>query len=100
MRMEVDGKDLVLQPEQNLIAVNLEDQEKRIRKGLEDHGDVSGIVLDLSLVDEIDSLGINLVVGLFKELEKRGLKFRVTGCIQPIKNLFNLFKLSSYFEVT
>lgn len=57
------------------------------------------VVFDLSQVQEIDSLGITLVLGLFKSCQKLGLPFSVEGVSPDIMRVFRLFSLPKVFPV-
>ena len=93
-----DQLEIVL--EENLVASHLDAQELAIREVLNAEDGVNHVVLNMEQVEEIDSLGINLVVGFYKELKGRSIGFSVAHTSRQIRNLFNLFKLSSYFEVS
>lgn len=92
-RIEFIAKD-------NLVAANLENQMSMIKDAMSKNTDAEEVVLNLKNVTEIDSMGINLVVGLYKQVNALGKKFSVTNVSRPILNLFNLFKLTSYFDVS
>jgi len=99
MKTKLEGDVLELILEENLVASNLDKQNEQTKTALEEHSTISALTLNLENVQEIDSLGINLVVGLYKELSNRNKKFSIINASQAIKNLFNLFKLDSYFEI-
>jgi len=92
-----DQLEIVL--EHNLIASHLDIHEKNIREAILRNTGVKMVVMNLEQVDDIDSLGINFVVGIYKDLKEQGCGFAVTHTSGRIRNLFNLFKLSEYFEV-
>ncbi|MDD3049699.1 MAG: STAS domain-containing protein [Candidatus Cloacimonetes bacterium] len=100
MEAKIDNNTLELIFSNNLIASNLDHQLKTSKSFLSEHSDLKNIVLNLENVVEIDSLGINLVVGLYKQVTAEKRQFSVINTSKPIKNLFNLFKLSSYFDVS
>lgn len=100
MQATVENNSLELLALSNLVASNLEKQTQVIKDNLEKNQDIELVILNLENVTEIDSMGINLVVGLFKQTQNKKIKFKVINASRPIINLFNLFKLTSYFEVT
>jgi anti-anti-sigma factor len=99
MESTLQGDVLTLTLDANLVAANLDRYQAETKQVFADNPDAKIIEFDLSNVTEIDSLGINLIVAVYKELSGRSLTFRVTNTSRQIKNLFKLFKLSSYFEV-
>jgi anti-anti-sigma factor len=99
MEFVLQGDVLTATLETNLVAANLDRFQAETRQAFNDHPDAKILEFDLKSVTEIDSLGINLVVAIYKEISGRGMTFRVVNTNRQIKNLFKLFKLSSYFEV-
>ncbi|MCK9329151.1 MAG: STAS domain-containing protein [Candidatus Cloacimonetes bacterium] len=100
MKTVVDGKILEFQALDNLVASNLEVQTQAIKESFDKYTDLDTVILNLSNVNEIDSMGVNLVVGLYKQTQAKKMTFKVSNASRSIINLFNLFKLTSYFEVT
>ena len=58
-----------------------------------------GVVLDLAAVEQLDSLGITLVLGLFKSCQKAGRAFSVEGVKPDIMRVFKLFNLPRFFPI-
>ncbi len=100
MDVKVENNVVELIPKNNLVASNLENQLAVARQALEANSKATSVILNLHNVIEIDSLGINLIVGLYKQCQTKGIEFKVTNTARPIVNLFNLFKLTSYFDVS
>lgn len=99
MDVKVNENILELIANQNLVASNLEEQMNVTKTAIAENPNIEVVELNLEGVEEIDSLGINLVVGLYKQISSSNKKFLVTNTSRSIKNLFNLFKLNAYFEV-
>ena len=99
MESKVNEKSLEIILDNDLVASFLDDQLAAAKDILKNNSEQTEIVLNMQNVKEIDSLGINLVVGLYKQVTSEQKKFKVKNVSKPIKNLFNLFKLSTYFEV-
>ena len=59
----------------------------------------SEVVLDLSSADMVDSLGITLILGLFKSCQQKQLAFRVEGASPDLMRVFKLFSLPRLFPV-
>ena len=57
------------------------------------------VVLDLSSTEQIDSMGITLVVGLFKSCERQKVPFSIEGASQDILRVFKLCSLTKVFPV-
>jgi len=92
------GDGLHLKPKGNLVASTVEAHRAAMTKALEDADAL--VVLDLTSVDQIDSLGITLVLGLFKSCQKAGNTFQVEGVKPDIMRVFKLFNLPKFFSIT
>jgi anti-anti-sigma factor len=91
------GEVLRLTPKSDLVASTVEGHRTSLSKAIED---ASGtVVLDLSAVEQVDSLGITLVLGLFKSCQKAGIAFSIEGVKPDILRVFRLFNLTKFFSV-
>jgi serine/threonine-protein kinase RsbW len=91
------GDVLRLIPKSDLVASTVEQHRTSMMKALESAGDK--VVLDLSSVELLDSLGITLVLGLFKSCQKSGAAFSIEGVKPDILRVFKLFNLTKFFPV-
>jgi len=92
------GDVLRLAPKVDLVASTVEEQRASMMKALETP--VEKVILDLSGVDLVDSLGITLVLGLFKTCQKSGAAFSIEGVKPDILRVFKLFNLTKFFPVS
>jgi len=91
------GDALRLTPKGDLVASTVDDQRASMMKALE--APCTQVVLDLSSVEYLDSLGITLVLGLFKSCQKAGTAFSIE-CVKPdILRVFKLFNLTKFFPI-
>lgn len=88
---------LRLMPKEDLVASTVEGLRAAFAKAVE--GAKGSVVLDLAQVQQIDSLGITLVLGLFKSCRNQGLAFRIQGAHADLQRVFKLFNLTKFFEV-
>ncbi len=58
------------------------------------------IVLDLSRVSFLDSVGLGAMVGLSKVARGRGGRLRLTGASEPVRKLLRLTALDAVFGDT
>jgi len=91
------GEPLRLQPKVDLVASTVEAQRASMMKALE--GRPRGVVLEFHAVDMIDSLGITLVLGLFKTCQKAGVPFSLEGVKPDLMRVFRLFNLPKFFPI-
>lgn len=99
--MQIDNKESIVTIKMDcpLVAANTEKLLEQA-KGIFDKPDAfKSVIIDLTHVEAIDSLGINMLVGLYKECQKHQKTFKVVGASQALKRLFEIFKLTSYFGI-
>ena len=58
------------------------------------------VILDLSRVEMVDSMGLTLVIRLFNTCKEKACPFRVEGASPELGNLFKVLSLSELFPVT
>ncbi len=95
--MSDDTQILRIPMEVNLLASTVEAERSRLQALLQ-HAR-GPVVLDLRKVEEIDSLGITLVLGTFKSCHKNGLPFSLEGVNPDLMRVFRLFSLPKLFPV-
>jgi anti-anti-sigma factor len=91
------GDPLRIKAQSNLIASSVEGERERMLRVLESAQ--GPVILDLSSTHQIDSLGITLVLGLFKSCEKKGLRFSIEGVQTDIMRVFRLFSMTKLFPI-
>lgn len=89
---------LRLTPRGDLVASSVEEERASLLKALESAKKT--VVLDLSPTEQVDSLGITLILGLYKSCQKRGITFSVEGAKADIIRVFKLFSLTKLFAVS
>lgn len=57
----------------------------------------SGLILDLSQVDDIDSAGLGELVNLYRTASDQQCKLAVSGARQRIQDMFAVTRLSEFF---
>ena len=91
------AETLRLKPKVDLVASTVEVQRAAMMKALDSRQ--TAVVLDLTAVEQIDSLGITLVLGLFKTCQKSGIPFSIEGVKPDIMRVFRLFNLPKFFTI-
>ena len=79
------------------MASSVEDQRRFLKEHL---GQATQAVrLELDGAEQVDSLGVTLIVGLYKSCKERGLAFSVIGVNAEVMRLFKFFSLHTVFEL-
>lgn len=97
LKTEKTPEGIRLSPKTDLVASTVEGLKTALAAAIE--GVKGQVTLDLAQVQQIDSLGITLVLGLFKSCQKQGLGFRIQGAHADLQRVFKLFNLTKFFEV-
>jgi anti-anti-sigma factor len=81
----------------NLVASSVEGQREFFLKTLEEPE--RKVVLNLAATEQVDSLGLTLILGLYKTCQKNNIEFEVEGVSPSILRVFRLFSLTKLFPV-
>jgi anti-anti-sigma factor len=100
MLQQVEGDTLQITLEDDLVAANTSQTLAHIQGLLGNHTDCNTVVVNISDVSVMDSLGVNLLVGLYKHCTEKNCSFKVAGASPAILRLFSLYKLTAYFGIT
>lgn len=86
-----------LHPKGDLVASTVEATKRNLLRAIEDAE--GRVVLDMALVKVVDSMGITLVLGLYKTCKGKSLGFEVVNLSPDIHRVFKLFNLTKFFPV-
>ncbi|MGK0290997.1 MAG: anti-anti-sigma factor [bacterium] len=94
-----DGSILICEPHVQVVASNVPEMRDTLIDHLDSDDSWDKLIFDCSQVDTLDSIGINLIVGLLKKTKATGKAFEVHGCNETIIKVFKLFRLTEQFVV-
>lgn len=94
-----DGNKLTCIPEEEIIASNVPTMRETLIAQLDSNTSWTNLTFDCSRVETLDSIGINLIVGLYKKAKVVGKEFKVVGCNESILKVLKLFRLDEQFTV-
>jgi anti-anti-sigma factor len=97
MKTQKSNGTVYLNPKGDLVASTVEVLRDGMLKALDDAKEA--VVLDLSSTKQLDSLGITLVLGLFKSCQKKGIAFSIEGANPDLLRVFKLFNLTKFFPI-
>ncbi|OGG93665.1 MAG: hypothetical protein A2508_06185 [Candidatus Lambdaproteobacteria bacterium RIFOXYD12_FULL_49_8] len=99
IRFQSDQERLICIPEQEIIASNVPTMRESLIEKLDADSDWKELIFDCHQVETLDSIGINLIVGLFKKTKATSKGFKVIGCNSSIIKVLQLFRLDEQFTV-
>lgn len=82
-----------------LTAAGIRQMVEDVKKALDGRDDFSDVCVDLSATENIDSMGLTFLIGLYKTYSARGRKIRLTGYSGPILEIFKIMKFDELFEL-
>ena len=97
LTIERTGGILRLAPRTDLVASAVEDLRAALLDAMAEPG--PAVVLDLVAVEVLDSLGITLILGLFRSSQKAGAAFSIQNVRPDLMRVFRLFNLTKFFPV-
>lgn len=89
---------MIIYLQQDLIAPNVNNFNHSISEYMLDIDELDEVVLNLSSVQNIDSIGVTFVIGLYKSVVRDGLGFAIADASENVRQLFKLMKLEDLLE--
>lgn len=99
MKRFLQEDKLIIQAQFDLVASQLQEYVMNPVDFFDHPAEYNEVILDISMVNNIDSMGITFIVGLFKAAANKGKKFHVKGMHQDIYHVFQLIKLDGAFDI-
>jgi len=99
MYREFDDDMMKIMLEEDLIAANVKKFNMLVSEYMdEDLEKIDEMVLNLEKTENIDSVGVTFVIGLYKRAEKGDMEFRIVGASEEVVQLFKLMKLEHLID--
>lgn len=98
MYNEIVEDRMVIFLEDDLVAPNVKGFNSTVENYFESFDMLDEVVLNLSSVKNIDSIGVTFVISLYKTVIKDGLGFIIADASDNVKQLFKLMKLEDLLE--
>ncbi len=99
MKAFTEDGTLFLVPETDLVASRVEEMRTFFMNQLKSFPEERVVVLDASGIDIVDSLGVNLIIGLYKHTASELKAFRIVNAEEKFLKVANFFRFASIFPV-
>lgn len=99
MEYRIEGERLVLVPGTDLVASRIEALRDFFDESLRRNPDVGSVELDVIGIRIVDSLGVNLIVGLFRQTNAEQRPMELTGAGPEFMKVANFFRLPALFPI-
>ena len=93
---EKEGQ-VVLSFQENIVAANSSDIKQKIRDVITD--DLKSLTVDLGSVEQVDSVGVGILIAGFNSLRKQGKEFKLVNVNKKIFELFQVMRLNKHFPI-
>ncbi|MBF0100020.1 MAG: STAS domain-containing protein [Desulfobacterales bacterium] len=97
MRAEIKENTLCFYVEHNLVSDYVQICRDFLIDRLKKESSISEVILDVSPVRSIDIRGINLIIGIVREMEALSKQFKIVQFGEEFQKISNFFRLSKLF---
>lgn len=94
-----ENNRLICAVRSDLIASNIRELRQDLISKIDSDDSWGELILDLHDTESIDSIGVNLLVNLYKKTGSAKKTFKTIGCNKSIADVLSLFRLDQHFEV-
>lgn len=94
-------KYLYFTVDQDLVASFVPRLKDSILELVNTHSEIDWekLILDFSGAERIDSIGVSLIVGLFKNIDSYNREFMIVNCSESILKVLKMFRLDKKFVI-
>jgi anti-sigma B factor antagonist len=93
----MSGDEIVLVLEQDLVSTNADDLKEKLQSTVADNPSL--LVLDLSKVEYVDSIGIGIIIATFNTLKKQNGALKLINLNSNLLDLFKTMRLDKHMEI-
>lgn len=94
-----DGNQLIFCPQIDVVAENVPQMRSELLKELEKDTNWQTFVFDCRKINHLDSIGVNLIVGILKKVWVYQKQMKLTQCTESIIKVLYSFRLDQQFVV-
>jgi anti-anti-sigma factor len=99
MKTVCQEKSLVLRPETDLIASQIEELRNAVLEQMKKFPEVESVVLDAEGIEIVDSLGVNLIIGIYRQAVADSKGFEVINAGSRFVKVAQFFRFFSLFTI-
>ena len=99
MSIRQTGNEVICQLDTDLVGPNLSSVRTEFTQLLAAGHRLDQFIVDCQKVVNVDALGIQLIVGLFRTLQNLKISLKLINCTDPVLRVLLLFRLNQHFRV-
>lgn len=100
MQATLDTSTLRIAFAGDLLSTNVGSLRPKLLAALAENPTAQSVVADLARAGSVDSQGLNLLLSLFRETERRKIGFRVENPNPEVRRLLTLLNLATRFGLS
>ncbi len=90
---------LFLEPKSDLVASQIEKLRDSFLEKLKANPNVSKVVFKADHIEIVDSLGVNLIIGIYRQVTAESKIFEITGAGKNFLKVANFFQFPALFTI-
>ena len=90
---------LFLMPETDLVASQIEKLRNSFLTKLKENPNVSKVIFKADHIENVDSLGVNLIIGIYRQVNAESKTFEITGAGKKFLKVANFFQFPALFNI-
>ena len=90
---------LFLEPNTDLVASQIEKLRDSFLKKLKENPNVSKVIFKADHIETVDSLGVNLIIGIYRQVNSESKTFEITGAGENFLKVANFFQFPALFNI-
>lgn len=99
MKTFIQENRLVLEPQTDLIASHIEVLREAVLEAMKKHTGVSVVVVDAAGIEIVDSLGVNLIIGIYRQSAAESKSFEIINAGEKFIKVARFFRFYSLFSI-
>lgn len=100
MEAKVENEILYLSPEDSFVASKVGELRDAIARKINEEKACEKVVLNAVNISVVDSLGVNLIIGIYKECASQNKHFEIANTTDSLKQISDFFRFEDYFPVS
>ncbi len=95
--MSEDGGQVLISFEEDIVAANSSNMKQKLKEAIS--GDIQSLTIDLGNIEQVDSVGVGVLIATFNSLRKEDKEFRLINVDSKIFELFKVMRLNKHFDI-
>lgn len=95
--MQEEENQVFLEIDQNIVSASAKEIKEQLKQSIPK--EKGTLVVDLGQVEQVDSIGVGVLIATFNSLNREGKGFKLVNVDENLYNLFQVMRLNKHFEI-